>query len=414
MSKASGSRLQESWKSPPLSEPSLSEQQKAKIVSQLGGITWQLSQLRFNQIGSLFEENGTYSIKQCLSRGLIMNERHSLDELHRGPFSSSDQYLRAHLFAFLLHAKYLPLNHHCFLAPIPSPREYNDYSEYVEATDRWNEFVAAGNKIDSSENRSDYVLARDILARTILEWFAKVPKIMTRDCQNPFPIHHPDLSVDNIYVDADFNITCIIDWAFCSSVPLHVLLMAPGLPQSRYELESTLISAFEDGFRAKLEDDILYKDNVTGMALIETLQRSRPIWLLSRFLDFDSLADYHLFKGVSDTIGPPVHNALQEFRTMQSLPQYTSLLRGLKEEDDPPEQVTIFERAHFMKDAPGRLAVARKLTMVSQWGLRYQQKPAYGIRANCNMFVADSKLWKWISLCLSKDGRDFIQAYREV
>ena len=44
-----------------------------------------------------------------------------------------------------------------------------------------------------------------------------------------FPLCHPDLSVNNIYVDDDYNITFIIDWAFASSVPEPMLLAALGI-----------------------------------------------------------------------------------------------------------------------------------------------------------------------------------------
>jgi len=73
-------------------------------------------------------------------------------------------------------------------------------------------------------------------------------------------IHHPDLSVNNIFVDEEFNITCIIDWAFCSTVPLSILLTAPGLPQSRHELDESLLPMFEKGFRHALEENVQRED----------------------------------------------------------------------------------------------------------------------------------------------------------
>lgn len=52
MSKAPGFALEKTWNA--TSEARLSLKHKLKVLSQLGSITWQLSQLRFNQIGSLF------------------------------------------------------------------------------------------------------------------------------------------------------------------------------------------------------------------------------------------------------------------------------------------------------------------------------------------------------------------------
>ena len=68
---------------------------------QLGVITWRLSRLRFDRIGSLFEEDGRFRIKSCLSRGLVLEERDSLEDLHRGPFMSENEYYDAHVSAFL-------------------------------------------------------------------------------------------------------------------------------------------------------------------------------------------------------------------------------------------------------------------------------------------------------------------------
>jgi hypothetical protein len=81
MSKANGLPLQHTWKNLGTHrKPEVSQEQKAKIFFQLGTITEQLSRLCFKQAGSLFEEEGKFHIKTCLSRGLLLNERHSLDD----------------------------------------------------------------------------------------------------------------------------------------------------------------------------------------------------------------------------------------------------------------------------------------------------------------------------------------------
>lgn len=130
MSKADGALLQWKWNSS-------SKIQKAKILSQLGRITWELSGIRFDRIGLLFKENDTFQIKSCLSRGLVLNERNLLEDLHRGPFVSEHEYYDAHVSAFLQQAKNLPLSHHCFFAPLPTQSEYSDTFEYQRAAGRW-------------------------------------------------------------------------------------------------------------------------------------------------------------------------------------------------------------------------------------------------------------------------------------
>jgi hypothetical protein len=64
-----------------------------------------------------------------------------------------------------------------------------------------------------------------------------------------FPLYHADLRVNNIYVD-DSNITCVVDWAFASSVPESILLIPPRLPQYSDEICLELRMSFIDGFVA--------------------------------------------------------------------------------------------------------------------------------------------------------------------
>lgn len=76
MSEAPGCSLLKFWGSansaPNSAQPGIETSSKAKILSQLGGITWKLSQLQFNKISSLFE-NESFKIKECLSHGHILH-----------------------------------------------------------------------------------------------------------------------------------------------------------------------------------------------------------------------------------------------------------------------------------------------------------------------------------------------------
>jgi serine/threonine protein kinase len=106
----------------------------------------------------------------------------------------------------------------------------------------WNDFVAVRGKTDSSDNRLDYIIVGDALRDIVRKL-----ELLTVNSET-FPLCHPDLSVNNIYVDDDYNITCIIDWAFASSIPESMLLTTPGLPQYRDEISSELHIPFIDGF----------------------------------------------------------------------------------------------------------------------------------------------------------------------
>lgn len=59
---------------------------------QLGQITWKLAQVRFNRIGSLFEENDHVKLGECMSRGHILHDRYSLEDLPRGPFTTESEF----------------------------------------------------------------------------------------------------------------------------------------------------------------------------------------------------------------------------------------------------------------------------------------------------------------------------------
>ncbi|CAI7599322.1 unnamed protein product [Penicillium pancosmium] len=149
MSEAPGRPLSNFWKASDAFQPCLETAKKAKILSQLGAIIWKLSQLRFDKIGSLFEEAGSFELKECLSRGHMVHDRYFLIS------ALSDQ------------AEALRLSPHCFVAPLPFPDEYRSDMQYKEAMDLWNDFMTVGEKINSATNRVDYVVVADAL-RNIL------------------------------------------------------------------------------------------------------------------------------------------------------------------------------------------------------------------------------------------------------
>lgn len=93
-----------------------------------------------------------------MSRGHILHERYSLDEVPRGPFATESEFYNSLITAVLHHAEPLPLTPHCFVAPIPSREDYENDTAHQDACDLWNGFVAIGDRIDSAENRLDYII----------------------------------------------------------------------------------------------------------------------------------------------------------------------------------------------------------------------------------------------------------------
>ncbi|KAL9038615.1 MAG: hypothetical protein Q9180_003025 [Flavoplaca navasiana] len=402
---APGTPLEDTWKNPGADEPGITHADKMKVVTQLGTITWQLSQLRFAQAGSLFEEDGEFRIKTCLSRGMVLNERDELEDIPRGPFTSEQSFFEGHLLAFLQHVRYLPLGYHCLLAPIPAPKEYTDPSQCRMAANWWHEFVAMDSKIDSSYNRADYVIVGEALLGMVTKWTSMLSDKLPEHSQKPFVLHHPDLSVNNVFVDKDFNVTCIIDWSFCSSVPITMLLTAPGLPQSRDELDRTLVASFESGFRKALVECVQPDDCIIKDTLTEILSRSRLTWLFTRIITFDSTADYTLFHDIWESLGPPEQDLSEYLRSMQASDKYITLHAELAR-DDPTEAQVAAEEAEFLSKNVEKRAIARKLTLVSEWSSRYRKADDKGLRRNGKVFVADRRLWQWIYDCLKTEHVD--------
>ncbi|KAL2361681.1 hypothetical protein RJZ56_005429 [Blastomyces dermatitidis] len=403
MSKAAGFPLSKRWKSLGSQESTLSLKEKSKIVSQLGVITWQLSHLRFREIGSLFEESGYLQVRDCLSRALVDSERDTLPELPRGPFTSEGEYFDALVTGLLQHVECLQLSHHCFFAPCPTRNRYDDDQEYRRACDQWSNFVTLGSKIDGSNNRVDYTVVGDCLHGITSKWAEEMSAPAQNIGSKRFPLHHPDLNVNNIFVDDNCSITCIIDWAFCSSVPFPILLMAPGLPQSRDRLEAPLITAFEGGLRRAILTDHrggLMKD---FLHKLETLQASRFAWLLCRLASFDSAGDFYLFCDIWQMSDQNDVDFLTFFRSKQSTDHYIQLHEEMKQEDESSDLVRQRETSYFQRDMVG-LTVSRKLTLVSEWTCRYRKHDPKGIRRNGNNFVADDKLWKWVLESLNQAG----------
>ncbi|KAF4630908.1 hypothetical protein G7Y89_g7225 [Cudoniella acicularis] len=316
--------------------PGLKRINKEKIMKQLGEICSQLLNLRFNEIGSLFEEDGEYRIKKCLSPPLVWHERDSLsdNDVPRGPFQNAHDYYKSLLSAFLLHVKELPLEQHAFFAPIPELREFETLASYQSAVSRWNDFVAVGSKIDSSKNRLDYCIAGHFLHNMIPLISQQTPAIFS-DFANGYPLCHPDLSTSNIFVDCDFNITCIIDWAFSSTVPISALLVTPGLPHPRDEADTTLAPTFRASFIQHFLQGKDFKLNA------EFWDHTRIAWLFLRLVTLDSLQDYRYFTELHSLVYKQKEDidVPRLFNNVRKEEEFIKLAATLAEDDRSAEEI---------------------------------------------------------------------------
>ncbi|KAF5701292.1 altered inheritance of mitochondria [Fusarium mundagurra] len=358
-SKASGRPLSDyRWTEPAVQPPNighpitrlpLSDPEREKIMNQLGAIMSRLSKVHFDDIGSLFEDDtGGFSVGECLSPVLTWQSRDSLEtEIERGPFTDEILYLRSLISAFTAHAEELSLTPHLFFSPLPKPADYPTWDSFRAATDRRGDFIVVGDKVEGSKNRLDYCIVGQILEEM-------VPRLSSDP--TAFTISHPDLHTGNIFVDEDLNVTCIIDWGSATTGPVTELLATPGLAGSSKPPPVALVAAFQAGF---LEESPEFRQDMWGKAEI--------MWYFSRLTGLENPSDSGDFGWL--------------FHQRAMTPSNKQLLSKLIEYDLTDDEVKEREIDVFSDDKVERLAVARKLTLMSE------MNPG---------FIGDRRLWRWI------------------
>ncbi|KAJ3535793.1 hypothetical protein NM208_g6986 [Fusarium decemcellulare] len=356
----------------------LSEENRQAIMRKLGTIMSRLFKIRFEKIGSIFEDgHGDFRIGECLSPSLLWQWRDSIEEgLDRGPFSTEAEYLKSLISAFTSHAKELVMNPHAFFAPIPESLDYPTWESYRAAGGRWNDFVAIGDRIESSRNRLSYCIAGQFLQDMI-------PKLSSTT-KGGYTLSHPDLHLGNIFVDEDLNITCIIDWGSATSGPIAELLATPGLAGSSLPPSRAQIDAFRSSFTTEGATNIAPDD----------WKKGEMMWYFSRLIRLLSKQDYDLFRTLyelayevkdSRSVDYPhlFHDRAQQEENKQ-------LFSELQEDDLTEDEIKIKEEAAFFlaeEKKSDSLAVARKLTLMSEMN---------------KGFVADRRLWRWIEDALGQ------------
>lgn len=365
-----------------------------KVMFQLGEIAWKLCQFRFAQIGSLIEEDGHFIIGECLSRGHLQHKRHSLKRVRRGPFNTDHEFYNSLIAAFTRQAEVLPLGHHCFAAPVPSKTDFSTTDEWKEACNLWGEFVTVGQKVDTAVNRADYVMAGNALNEMITRYESNWQNITS---SIPFALHHPDLSMSNIFVDDHYNITCIIDWAFTTTVPLPWLLSPPGFPQSRNRLADRFCLSFRDGF--KHASSLGMPAQFEGLSIpkaVQCIENNHFAWCLSRLLALDSTDDLSLFRTLWESVYPPA-NKLESYLFLQrTLFNPRRRYASIRLEDLSAGQIRKTENDAFTKAQQFELSLARHLTIISDWGVNYDQFKCAGLREADQILITELRLWRWI------------------
>lgn len=252
------------------------------------------------------------------------------------------------------HAGKLPLDHHVFLAPIPLIEKYSTFAGYRHAVQQWNDFLTVGMKPSSRNNRLDYIAMAELLHKII-------PALSATPEQPKYYLKPPDLSASNVFIDNDFNITCIIDWTSCSTVPLASLLTTPSFPQSRDDVEESLVQVFRDGFTSYIAQPTLCATTTDALCW----DQARLSWLWTQSVNLDGTQNYHYFVELYTIVNPTLDEAAvrKAFNSLRQDPAFvtkaTALLVG---NDLSIDEVQRQERDYFKYQNPNAEAVARRLT----------------------------------------------------
>lgn len=359
----------------------LTNEEKKKIMRQLGCYTSQLYGLRFGTIGSLFEDDQGYYIDKCLSPGHVLQDRETIEDIPRGPFHNEADYYSSLAAALYLHAEQLPMGYHVLRAPVPIPEEYPNFAKYYAATDRWNDFATLGGLVDSSINRLQYCLVSNLLRDSIIPAMV----LPVNPLAPGFPLHHHDISLQNLFVDDDLNITCVIDWAFSSTVPPAQLFATPGLPHPRdLVLDLSLTKAFHSGFESenKTTDRFIIEPNYWKVG--QMVSRFMRLVNLDALQDYNHLETLYMLARRQAFVGDDEHDidSLPAIMATRATTQDAlALASELAADDELESEIRRREKEYFDAVGSKRLAIARKVAFAAKMNPR---------------FVADGRLWRWI------------------
>ncbi len=119
---------------------------------------------------------------------------------------------------------------------------------------------------------------------------------LSSSARKSFTLSHPDLHLGNIYVDADFNITCIVDWSSMLSGPITELLGTPPLGGSAAPPSEYLVAAFRSGFTKRAAE-------VTPeLSRSRLWEKSDRMWHFSRLVGLLSKNDYEQFRKLFELV----------------------------------------------------------------------------------------------------------------
>jgi aminoglycoside phosphotransferase (APT) family kinase protein len=190
-----GSKLDEQWRS-------MAWPKKELLMRKVVALLVQLFQQRFPTIGNLYMDNHQQFRQGQNVERVFFWENHLKFKVPRGPFSSSQEWLRASLDLKLQAADH-PVE------VMPGPYEDSDEEER-----------------DESRRRSTWIKNQ---GRRLIKL---LPKILRANEPQTFTLHHHDLHANNISVNANHELSGIINWECMPTVPLWAACEIPKFLQT--------------------------------------------------------------------------------------------------------------------------------------------------------------------------------------
>lgn len=120
--------------------------------------------------------------------------------------------------------------------------------------------------------------------------------------------------------------------------------------------------------------------------------------MLTRLLNFDSTEDYRLVSAIWGHIFGQEKNARSYHTEKRLSSSFIEVYNDIRLGDQPIQKIQKAEREYFRGNSTSQEAIARKLPPVSQWGCQHTPPHQQRLRKAGELFVTDSKLWKWIML----------------
>lgn len=139
------------------------------------------------------------------------------------------------------------------------------------------------------------------------------------------------------------------------------------------------------------EEEALISTNAARL-----LEGGQFIWPFIRLTGFDSIVDYRLLCELWNRIHRSDGSCLGTYlSSRRASSQNWYVYEMIHDEDEPVEEIRRKEEAYFGNNQFD-LAIARKLTFVSDWNAQYLLSSRVCIRGPGQLFMADEKLWRWL------------------